>query len=84
MGGDLFFDDEDVFCVNVESFDVLYIRDKEILQSILRGGEWTIDDRADMESGPCFISNVMWPDIRPFAAATYLVRYLTIAIEGTT
>ena len=38
-GGDLFFDDEDVFCVNVESFDVLYIRDKEILRSI-EGRRW--------------------------------------------
>ena len=69
----------------MESFDVLYIRDEKILPSTLRGGPGrTIDDRADMVSGPCFISNVMWPDIRPFAAATYLVRYLTIAIEGTT
>jgi hypothetical protein len=36
-GGDLFFNDEDVFCVNVKSFDVLHIRDEEILPSIPKG-----------------------------------------------
>jgi len=49
--GDLFFDDEHVFCVNVESFDILYIRDEEILRSILKG-----------VSGPLMIERIWYLD----------------------
>ena len=56
---DLFFDDEDVSCVDVDSFDVLYVRDEKILLLARLELGRTMHDRAGMISGLCFISNVM-------------------------